>query len=105
MSENDFERLTRVMLDEFKRVHERFEEIDERFVAVDRRFDAMDRRFDAVDGRLTNIEVELRDIRKRLEALEEAAQNTSGFAKEIDHILRRVAALEKHLGLQAHIKA
>jgi predicted nucleic acid-binding Zn-ribbon protein len=112
MAEKDFERLTRLMLDEFKQVNERFEAIDTRFDAIDARFDTLDARFDAVDhrfdtldARLSNIEVELRDIRKRLEALEAAAQNTSGFTKEIDHLLRRVVAIEKHLGLEAHIKA
>ena len=54
---------------------------------------------------VTNIEVELHDIRGRLTTLEAAAQNTSGFTKEIDHLLRRVVAIEKHLGLQTHIKA
>jgi hypothetical protein len=48
---------------------------------------------------------ELRDIRQRLEALDEAAGNASGFAKEIDHLLKRLAAIEKHPGLQTHIKA
>lgn len=78
------------MLAEFKRVHERF--------------DASDARFDSIEPRITNIEVEMRDIRKRLETLDEAAQNTTGFAKEIDHLLKRVVMIEKHLGLEAHIK-
>ncbi len=90
MAENDFERLTRLMLAEFKRMHERF--------------DATETRFDSIEPRITNIEVETRDIRKRLERLDEAAQNTTGFAKEIDHLLKRVVTIEKHLGLQAHIK-
>lgn len=90
MAESDFGRLTRLMLAEFKRVHERF--------------DASDARFDSIEPRITNIEVEMRDIRKRLETLDEAAQNTTGFAKEIDHLLKRVVMIEKHLGLEAHIK-
>jgi hypothetical protein len=36
-----------------------------------------------------NIQVELRNIRLRLDALEVATQNVSGFAKEIDHLLQR----------------
>jgi hypothetical protein len=37
------------------------------------------------ESRVGNIETELRDIRQRLEALDEATRNASGFAKEIDH--------------------
>ena len=65
----------------------------------------LDARFDTLESRVGNIETELRDIRQRLEALDEAAGNASGFAKEIDHLLKRLAAIEKHLGLQTHIKA
>ena len=83
--------MTRLMLDEFKRVHERFDDIDARF--------------DKIESQVSNIEVELRDIRKRLEALEEAAQNSAGFSKEIDHLWKRLVAIEKHLGLEAHINA
>ena len=65
----------------------------------------LDARFDMLESRVGNIETELRDIRQRLEALDEAAGNASGFTKEIDHLLKRLAAIEKHLGLQTHIKA
>jgi len=46
-----------------------------------------------------NIQAELRDIRLRLDTLEVAARNVSGFVKEIDHLLQRVGAIEKHLGI------
>jgi tetrahydromethanopterin S-methyltransferase subunit G len=92
------ERLSRLMLDEFKRVHERFDGIDDRF-------DGVDRRLEGLDGRLTSIEAELKDIHRRLDALEEAAMNFSGFAKEIDHLLTRVTAIEKHLGLHKKLAA
>lgn len=90
MADTDIERLSRLMLDEFKRVHERF--------------DTIDARFDKIESQVSNVETELRDIRKRLEALEEAAQNSAGFTKEIDHLLKRVVMIEKHLGLETHIK-
>ena len=96
--EKEFERFTRIVLDEFRRVHERFDAMDERFVAVESRLDA-------IESRLSNIETELRDIHRRLDVLEEAARNYSGFTKEIDHLLKRVSAVEKHLGLQHNIKA
>jgi hypothetical protein len=52
-----------------------------------------------------NIQTELRDIRLRLDALEAATQNASGFAKEIDRLLQRVGAIEKHLGIHHNIAA
>jgi predicted nucleic acid-binding Zn-ribbon protein len=72
---------------------------------IDQRFDAVDVRLDKVEARLTNIETELRDIRKRIEVLEVAAHNSSGFSKEIDHLLERVVAIEKHIGLRQHAAA
>ena len=48
---------------------------------------------------------EIRDIRHRLEALEEAAHNSAGLTKEIDHLIERVLAIEKHLGIQNKIAA
>jgi predicted nucleic acid-binding Zn-ribbon protein len=83
----------------------RFEAADRRFEAIDRRFDAVDARFDAIENRLTSIETELRDIRQRIEFLEQAAHNASGFAKEIDHLIQRVASIEKHLGIEQRIAA
>jgi predicted nucleic acid-binding Zn-ribbon protein len=52
-----------------------------------------------------NIQVELKDIRQRLDALESDVKNISGFAKEIDHLLQRVGAIEKHLGIHHNIAA
>ena len=53
----------------------------------------------------SNIQSELGDIRLRLDALEMAVQNLSGFAKEIDHLIERVSAIEQHLGLRRNIAA
>jgi predicted nucleic acid-binding Zn-ribbon protein len=96
--ETDLERLSRLVLKEFKGVHAEFDR-------VHGRFDAIDARFDALESRVSNIETELREIRKRLEALEEAAKSTAGFAKEIDHLLARVTKIEKHLGIHQNIAA
>jgi hypothetical protein len=52
-----------------------------------------------------DIRGELKDIRLRLDALELAVQNVSGFAKEIDHLIERVSAIERHLGLGRSIAA
>lgn len=48
---------------------------------------------------------ELKDIRRQLEVLEESSKSYSGFAKEIDHVLQRVIAIEKHLGIQSRTVA
>lgn len=89
--EKDLQRLSGLMLDEFKRVNERFDTVDDHL--------------NGIGDRLTNIESELKDIHARLDELEQEARNFSGYAKEIDHLLTRVAAIEKHLGLRQHTKA
>ena len=65
----------------------------------------MNDRFEAVETRLTSIESELRDIRKRIEILEEAVHNVSGFAKEIDNLMERVRAIETHLNIKPKVAA
>ena len=52
-----------------------------------------------------DIRSELKDIRNRLDALEAAVRNISGYAKEIDHLMERVKAIEKHLGIEKRIAA
>jgi len=52
-----------------------------------------------------DIRSEIKEIRERLHALESALKNTSGYAKEIDHLIERVVAIENHLGLRANIAA
>ena len=82
--EADFERLTRIILDEFKGVHDRFDKIETRF---------------------SSLPSEVALIRRQLDKLQEAVGNVTGYAKEIDHLLNRISAIEKHLGLTGHIKA
>jgi hypothetical protein len=52
-----------------------------------------------------DIRSEMKDVRARLDALESAVKNITGYAKEIDHLIERVSAIEKHLGLRANIAA
>jgi archaellum component FlaC len=92
MSESDVERLTRLILDEFKGVNERLDRHDERF-------DRIDQRFDAIGSELHSIRAELALIRNDLDDLAGRVQNVSGFRKEIDHALEQVAAIGKHLGI------
>ena len=90
MAETEFEKLSRVMVGEFERVHERF--------------DAIDQRFDQIETNFESLASEVVAIHRRLATLEEAVSNIAGFAKEIDHLLVRVGAIEKHLGLTSHIR-
>ena len=86
MAETDFDRLTRVMLGEFSRVHVRFDEHHERF--------------DSINAELRNIRAELKSIRTDLDDLSEKVENMLGYRKEIDHALALIAAIEKHLGIR-----
>ena len=54
---------------------------------------------------LTSVERELKSIRRDLDDLREKVENVSGFQNEIDHALERIAAIEKHLGLDKKIAA
>jgi septal ring factor EnvC (AmiA/AmiB activator) len=56
-------------------------------------------------GQLTSLERELKSIRRDLDDLRERVENVSGFQKEIDHALERIAAIEKHLGIHKKIAA
>jgi hypothetical protein len=54
---------------------------------------------------LTSIEGELKTLRADLSTLKEKVDNASGYGKEIDHAFERIAAIEKHLGLDNKIAA
>jgi methyl-accepting chemotaxis protein len=51
------------------------------------------------------IRAELADIRRDVEELKSRADNSAGYSKEIDHALARIAAIEKHLGIERKIAA
>jgi hypothetical protein len=59
----------------------------------------------ALAGQLTSTEGELKAIRRELNDLSKKVENISGFWKEIDHALGRIAAIEKHLGIDKKIAA
>jgi hypothetical protein len=44
-------------------------------------------------------------IHRELESIKEQLKNVAGFGKEIDHALERIAAIEKHLGIDKKIAA
>lgn len=78
-------------------VKEGFDNVDKRFDVIDRRFEAVDRRFDGIEDQLRDIRSELTDVRRRLEHLEALGAVHSGYAKEIDHALTRIAILERKI--------
>ncbi|MGA8293598.1 MAG: hypothetical protein WB820_14075 [Rhodoplanes sp.] len=51
------------------------------------------------------IRAELADIRRDVEELKSRADNSAGYSKEIDHALERIAAIERHLGIEKKIAA
>jgi septal ring factor EnvC (AmiA/AmiB activator) len=83
MAQTDFERLTRIILDEFGRVHERFDDHDDRF--------------DHIDDKFANVRADLKQLRSELDDLSEKVDNILGYRKEIDHALERISAIEKKL--------
>lgn len=52
-----------------------------------------------------DIREELASIRRDLEGLSSSVDNIMGLPKEIDHALERIAAIEKHLGINQKIGA
>ena len=58
-----------------------------------------------IEEKLKPISEELASIRRDLEELKGKADKSAGLTKEIDHALERIAAIEKHLGLNKKIAA
>ena len=58
-----------------------------------------------LDDRFLPLSRELASIRRDLGELAAKVHNVMGFAKDIDHALERIAAIEKHLGLNNKIAA
>ena len=52
-----------------------------------------------------DIQAELTSIRRDIKALTGKVDNILGLPKEIDHALERIAAIEKHLGIEKKIAA
>lgn len=46
-----------------------------------------------------HLRAEIRAIHQRLEEIEKELANHTGFAKEIDHLLERIRAIEAHLDI------
>jgi chromosome segregation ATPase len=61
------------------------------------RLERVETRLDKVDARLASIEAELASIRRDFNDLQEKFENVSGFRKEIDNALERIAAIKKKI--------
>jgi hypothetical protein len=49
---------------------------------------------------IASIERKLTSIKRDLERRQDDVRNVTGYRKEIDHAFKRIAAIEKHLGLK-----
>jgi uncharacterized coiled-coil protein SlyX len=78
---------------------------DNRLDRVETRLGSVEMHLMSVETQMTSIESELRSIRRDLDDLSEKFENVSSYRKEIDHALERIAAIEKHLGIDQKIAA
>jgi hypothetical protein len=59
-------------------------------------FEHVDRQSATTHDLLRDVSAEIAVIHRRIERLEEQGASNAGFSKEIDHLLTRVIAIEKH---------
>jgi phage shock protein A len=90
MVSTDFDRLSRLMLDEFGRVHARLDKHDDRF-------DMIDDQLHKVDRDLQEVRTDLKSVRGDLDDLSDKVENILGYRKEIDHALERISAIERQI--------
>ena len=62
--------------------------------------DKVDSGFVRMDQELAAIRAELKSIRDDIASLQAAVGEHEGYTKEIDHVLKRVVAIEKHLDIK-----
>ncbi|UVO30311.1 hypothetical protein [Bradyrhizobium arachidis] len=91
--ESDFDKLARLIKEEGEDIRA---EIRNEIGGLEKKVDAG---FARIDRELCEILSELRTLRHDLDDLRREVENISGYRKEIDHALERIAAIEKHLGI------
>jgi hypothetical protein len=79
--------------------------IDDLRVEMIDQFEHANKQFRATHDRLRDMAAEITAIHRRVGRLEELGASNAGFAKEIDHLLARVAEIGKHLGIDKKIAA
>ena len=52
-----------------------------------------------------DVRAEIADNRRIVDILQTRVGNTEGYSKEIDHLIERVRAIKKHLGIEPRIAA
>lgn len=82
----------------------KFDEIDERFDGVDARFDGIDSRFDRLENEVREMRREFAQQLIEVRADIERLQHVTGYAKEIDSLMSRVATLEEAFRKQVSVK-
>jgi hypothetical protein len=96
------ERGFKAIADDIARIDTRIDDLQEEMID---QFDHADKQFEKTHDQLRQMFIEITVIHRRVERLEELGASNSGFAKEIDHLLTRVAAIEEHLGIDKKIAA
>jgi hypothetical protein len=96
------ERGFKALADDIARIDTRIDDLKTEMID---QFEHADKQVRATHDRLSDIVAEIAVIHRRVERLEELGASNAGFAKEIDHLLARVAEIEKHLGIDKKISA
>jgi hypothetical protein len=96
------ERGFKALADDIARIDTRIDDLKTEMID---QFEHVDKQVRATHDRLRDIATEITVIHRRVERLEELGASNAGFAKEIDHLLTRVAEIEKHLGIDKKIAA
>ncbi len=92
------------------------EKIAEMFTQLSTQITSVDSKVDNLDSKVGNLEVTLRsemaggfaevnrslsELRRDLDIVEQTAESSRGFSKEIDMIMDAVRKINKHLGLES----
>jgi uncharacterized protein YktB (UPF0637 family) len=96
------ERGFKAVADDIGRLDTRMDDL--RVEMIDQ-FEHVDKQFETTHDQLRDVAAEIAVIHRRVERLEELGASNAGFSKEIDHLLTRVVAIEKHLGMGKKIAA
>ena len=106
---SDFERFTRIILDELHTMQKDASEFRNEFYEF--RTEVQDFRTEfnnfrgEVNSRFSHLEKEIATISSRLHAIEESIADMRGYAKEIDDLRTRISDIERHLGVARKIPA
>ena len=99
---SDFERFTRIILDELHTMQKDASEFRNEFNEFRTGSRAA---FATMNSRLSHLEKEIATISSRLDAIEESIADVRGYAKEIDDLRNRISDIERHLGVARKIPA